>query len=156
MRFIDLTGQVFGELTVLGRAPKGKHALTRWHCKCTCGKETIVDRPNLVSKRAQSCGCKQGQTHGGSYTPEYTVWRNMRFRCTNPNHPSYKDYGGRGIVVCEEWLKSFSAFIRDMGSRPSDDHELNRINNNGNYEPGNCRWTTRLINVRNSRVCLPS
>jgi hypothetical protein len=90
-------------------------------------------------------------THGLSYTPEYKAWQTMRLRCTVPTNSAYPDYGGRGIKVCDRWLNSVAAFIEDMGPKPSPRHELDRENNDGDYEPGNCRWVTRKINDRNRR-----
>lgn len=96
---------------------------------------------------------KRGWTrHGLSYSPEYRVWITMRRRCCDPTQTKYEDYGGRGIKVCQEWMESFVAFYRDMGPRPSPKHEIDRIDNNGNYEPSNCRWVTRTQNLRNTRV----
>lgn len=90
------------------------------------------------------------KTHGGSYTREYKVWGDMLRRCRKENHPDYKDYGGRGITVCERWL-NFAKFIADMGARPSDSHSLDRKNNDGNYEPSNYRWATELQQNNNTR-----
>jgi hypothetical protein len=94
---------------------------------------------------------RQLRKHGLSYTPEYRAWQTMRLRCTDPSNPAYPDYGGRGISVCERWMDSPEAFISDMGTKPSQEYEIDRINNHGNYEPGNCRWTTRKENCRNRR-----
>lgn len=89
--------------------------------------------------------------HGYSYTPEYRAWQTMRLRCQNPANQAYANYGGRGIIVCERWRESVSNFIADMGPKPTPKHEIDRINNDGNYEPGNCRWVTRTENDRNRR-----
>jgi hypothetical protein len=89
--------------------------------------------------------------HGLSKTPEYGAWRNMVRRCTHPGHPNYADYGGRGIVVCASWRESFSAFLAEVGSRPSADHEIDRVDNALGYEPGNVRWATRTEQNRNTR-----
>jgi hypothetical protein len=90
-------------------------------------------------------------TRRKSRTPEYQVWLNMRKRCMSPNNPSYKNYGGRGIKICDRWLKSYENFFSDMGSRPTPKHSIDRINNDGDYEPGNCRWATAAEQTRNVR-----
>ena len=87
--------------------------------------------------------------HGMTHTPEYRVWQGMKARCYNKNDKSYYRYGGRGITVCDEWKDSFLAFLKDMGKRPSLDHQIDRIDNDGNYEPGNCRWVTPVVNAQN-------
>jgi hypothetical protein len=111
----------------------------------------------LIKGVSVSCGCfqqeqllKANTTHGMSKTPEFQVWAQMIDRCTNPNNRSFDHYGGRGIAVCDLWLNSFSNFIADMGRRPSPKHSLERRSNNGNYEPGNCYWATRLEQARNT------
>ncbi len=101
---------------------------------------------------ARTCmGCRGPTSHGLSYTPEYRAWQQMRLRCLDPKHKAYPSYGGRGITVCQRWLESPQAFLDDMGPKPSPLHELDREDNNGNYEPGNCRWVTRSVNDRNRR-----
>ena len=97
---------------------------------------------------------KQGliaRKHGKNHTPEYAVWNRMIERCTNQNHKSFNDYGGREIKICKQWRESFESFYADMGPRPSPEHSIDRINNDGNYEPGNCRWATRVQQGQNKR-----
>ena len=91
------------------------------------------------------------EMHNLSHIPEHKIWRNMKDRCYNSNHSGYKDYGGRGIQVCPEWRNSFTAFYKDMGPRKFDNQSLDRKNNDGNYEPGNCRWTTPKVQSQNTR-----
>jgi hypothetical protein len=90
--------------------------------------------------------------HGKSYTPEYQAWRNMKLRCTNPDHPRYADWGGRGITVCDRWMNSFEAFYEDMGPRPGPGYSVDRKDNDGNYEADNCQWATKSEQQRNKRV----
>lgn len=150
---IDLTGQRFGRLVVVEEAGRDKQSKVMWQCKCDCDGTATVVSSNLKSGNTKSCGCliEEAHTkHGMCGTPEYSSWEHMIQRCTNPSNNKYNDYGGRGITICERW-KDFANFFEDMGARPAD-HEIDRINNDGNYEPGNCRWTTRTKQCRNMRI----
>jgi hypothetical protein len=160
-KFIDLVGQKFGRLTVLEMLPeRTKSGAIRWLCQCDCPErtQTIVAGGNLRSGAVRSCECLRLEaviTHGMSRTPLHNVWITMNQRCTNPNHPHFKDYGGRGIKVCEEWCQSFLVYfnyvMENLGDRPSKKHSIDRIDNDGNYEPGNLRWATQTQQIHNQR-----
>ena len=144
----DLTGKIFGKWTVLSISEK-KHKNTSYLCKCICGIEKEITGYNLRKGFSLSCVHCKHKTHGLSYTSTHHVWRDMKNRCTRPALKSYKYYGGRGISVCERWF-SFDNFLQDMGLKP-DGLQIDRINNDGNYEPENCRWVTPKVNRNNQR-----
>lgn len=159
---IDIRGQRFGRLTVIAeekekyRCPGGKR-VRRMFCRCDCGTEKIIQIGALRQGVTRSCGCLNTQLsrerstrHGRSADQVYKLWSVMKDRCNNPNNKAYRNYGGRGIKVCDRWLNSFENFLADMGERPQGT-TLDRINSNGNYEPDNCRWVTRMEQNNNTR-----
>jgi hypothetical protein len=160
---IPLTGVRFGRLIAIRRVNRKKTNRPSWWCICDCRKRVIVDRSGLVTGRTTSCGCyrrelqrKLKTIHGHTPrniapSPEYHSWVSMKQRCFNADGKNYNNYGGRGITVCERWTSSFENFLKDMGSKPSSDHSLDRMNVNGNYEPSNCKWATKKEQKDNQR-----
>ncbi len=149
MKRIHKAGRRYGLLLVIRRAPRIGRS-TRWLCRCDCGNSTTVYDSALSQGRTRSCGCSRHNpsrivdTIHGRAGPEFSAWGSMIQRCTNPNHPAYHRYGGRGIQVCESWRRSFDKFFADMGPRPTPAYSIGRIDNDGNYESANCWWATKV------------
>ena len=168
----EAIGKKFGRLTIVqvfkGHISEGRKICKKIICRCDCNNLVTREwRAYLKNNAMSSCGCikKQmdktrniklftvhGHAAGKTQSDEYNIWHCMKTRCLNPNAPNYSIYGGRGIKVCDRWISSFQHFLIDMGPRPSKKLSLDRINNDGNYEPSNCRWATALEQVENSRV----
>lgn len=167
--FLDLVGKKYGRLLVKEKIGsieyKPKRKRIYWLCQCDCGNEVEKHSTDLRSSKVKSCGClqmetmiangKMGSKHNMVKSLEYKSWQGMKDRCLNKHCKDYRNYGARGIKVCKEWRQSFESFYADMGDRPTPTHSLDRINNDGNYEPKNCRWSTPSQQMRNRTVSLP-
>lgn len=157
MKSIDITGVKFGRLTVLRKSDMSSSNGVMWICKCECGVEKIIRGKHLRYGKINSCGClerellsSRSKTHGMSKSRPYRIWRNMINRCHYEKYAERHLYGGRGISVCDRWRLSFENFIADMGV-PSNGLSIDRIDTDGNYEPGNCRWATAKEQSANRR-----
>lgn len=164
-----LPGHRFGRLTVIAECEKPdsyqslSHSYVKFYfCQCECGEAAVATASKLNSGQKRSCGCLQSEVttersykHGGNIrgqrTKAYNTWAHIQQRCYNPNNCSYADYGGRGISVCDRWRESFENFLADMGEPPSAQHSIDRIDHNGNYEPANCRWAAKIVQMNNKR-----
>lgn len=164
MKKIDLIGRVFYRLTVIGFAGVNARRQSLWTCQCLCSKEVVVLSYSLRGGMTKSCGClnkekvltnslMHGHAKQTKNTPEYRAWQHAKSRCFNPNVDNFQNYGGRGISMCERWLNSFENFLSDMGEKPEPKHKysIDREDNDGGYEPSNCKWKTLSEQAKNRR-----
>lgn len=162
---VDITGWRFGRLIALGTTAQRSNGKVVWHCRCDCGRLTEVRGTDLRNGRVHSCTClrdevlvarstRHGRARRGAKHPLYAVWRNILGRCLDPHNVAYHCYGGRGITVCERWQgpDGFPNFLADVGPRPTPAHQLDRIDNDQGYRPGNVQWLTPPEHARKHKV----
>jgi len=158
---IDLAGKFYGKLTVISLSGRNKRRGSTWLCRCECGNEKVIPADSLSKGRSNSCGCASNALRSAAMTRHghavrhqasgtYSSWAAAINRCNRPSFHQYADYGGRGIRVCARWM-DFATFLQDMGERP-EGCSLDRVDPNGNYEPGNCRWATKSEQAKNKRL----
>ena len=165
-KILDLTGRKFSSLSVIKKSDEIKCGNVMWECQCDCGNTTLVTSYNLRSGRIGSCGCQKAKLttekttgennpnykHNLRNTKLYTIWAMIKQRCSNPNHKNYKDYGGRGITICEEWSNDVQVFYDwSMKNGYEEGLTIDRIDNDKGYSPDNCRWTTMKVQRKNQR-----
>jgi len=160
-KLIDLSGKKFGHLLVLGHSHRSVSGVNFWNCVCECGITKAIPGVNIRTGKTKSCGCMTGsflsatkKTHGMTGTRTYQCWANIIARCTRDSHPSFERYKGRGITVCDSWLKSFDNFLSDMGEMP-EGKTIERVDNDDGYFRGNCIWATQKdqsVNRSTNRV----
>jgi hypothetical protein len=163
MTTVFAIGEKFERLTIISELPRDASRTRQYLVRCDCGTEKAVSGIALRPGDTVSCGCyrrakysrgmalRHGDSRGGKRTSEYRSWDCMKQRCLNPNTAGFEHWGGRGIKVCDRWLDSFENFLADMGRKPSPKHSMDRIDNDGDYEPSNCRWATKLEQRLNQR-----
>lgn len=159
--FIDLTNRKFNMLTVKERVSNSKQGKARWKCLCKCGNYCIVESSKLLNETTKSCGCyrksrigDESRKHGKTRTKIYKTWCHIKQRCFDKNDTRYNDWGGRGITICDEWKDDFQAFcdyVSKLENFGKVGYSIDRINNDGNYEPGNVRWVTKIVQNNNTR-----